>query len=157
VPGRRRKTQWIDSIQSTYVTLAGAAGVGTIVSSTLLTEDELENVGGGATLIRIIGDIWTQQTAASPIVTHTVFQQPNYPGATAPVDWLEDAFQRKQMLGTYMVAPDAALTNIHTKLDLRTKRVMTQGIALTLESQNHTPAGNDSRFAFHFRMLLLLP
>ena len=154
----RRRTQWIDIIASDLATIAGAAAPGTIVQTNVLLESELEELHGGATLIRIIGDIWTVQSAGAPVITHSLLMLQNYTGAVAPTDWANDEFQRHEMIGTWMIVMDSGSTIAHhTMVDLRSKRKMRQGMALTLQSQNHRVAGHDATFALHLRCLLLLP
>ncbi len=155
---RRRRFQWIDSITSGYVALAGAVAPGTIVNSAIITEAELENVGGGATLIRVVGDIITQEVVGVPVVTHTLFIQQAFAGAGFPADWDGDTFQRADVLGTWMHGPCSnTLFTVHERIDLRTKLKLGQGIELDLASQNHSVATNDAIFIFHLRFLLMLP
>ncbi len=154
----RRRTQWIDAIDSTGFSVAGAAAPGTIVSTSLVTEGELENLGGGVTLLRVIGDIWTRRTAGTaPVITHTLFQRQAYAGQVNPTDWANDEFQRVNMLGTWMHVPGTDVLIVRERVDLRTKRKFGQGVALTLETQNHSIANQDVFVTLHLRMLLLLP
>ena len=81
---RRRRFQWVDAIEATYIAIAGAVAPGTIVTNTIITEAELENVGGGATLIRVVGDIVTQETVGVPVVTYTLAIMEQFAGATSP-------------------------------------------------------------------------
>ena len=154
----RRRTQWIDAIDATGFSIAGAAAPGTIVSNLLVGEAEMENVGGGATLLRVIGDIWTRRSAGTaPTVTHTLFMNQAFAGAVDVVDWNNDAFQRPQMLGTWMYVPGTDVLIVRERVDIRTKRKLMQGNRLTLEFQNHALAGENVFVSFHLRMLLLLP
>lgn len=154
----RRRTQWIDAIDATGFSVAGAVAPGTIVSSLLVGEAEMENLGGGVTLLRVIGDIWSRRTAGTaPVMTHTLFLNQAFAGAVDVVDWNNDAFQRRQMLGTWMHIPGTDVLIVRERVDIRTKRKFGQGERFTLESQNHSVAGNDVFVAFHLRMLLLLP
>ena len=154
----RRRTQWIDAIDATGFTVAGAVAPGTIVSSLLVGEAEMENLGGGVTLLRTLGDIWTRRTVGTaPVVTHTLFMNQAFAGATDVVDWNNDAFQRKQMLGTWMHVPGTDVLIVRERVDIRSKRRLGQGERLTLESQNHSIASQDVFVTFHLRMLLLLP
>ena len=57
---RRRRTQWIDNLIDTEVLVAG----GTISTTTQVSEGELENLGGGMTLIRVIGDLLPRTRAS---------------------------------------------------------------------------------------------
>ena len=154
----RRRTQWIDAIVSTGQTIAGAAAPGTIVANTIISETEMEQYGGAATLIRVIGDIFTRRAAGVAVITHTLFLLENYAGATAPTDWANDEFQRKDVLGNYMaVLPSDSSGMVHERIDLRTKRKLGQGQSLQLASQNHSIAGQDAVLYFHLRCLVLLP
>ena len=155
---RRRKFQWVDAIVATPVALVGAAAPGTLVSSTIITENELENVGGGATLMRVVGQIITGELQNKPVVTHTLFVFENYVGSALPADWDNDTFQRAGVLGTWMVFPGSnTLLTVSTEVDLRTKRKLGQGVTVLLHSQNHAIANQDAEFVFHLRCLLLLP
>ena len=57
----KRKTQWIDAVQQSAVAVPATS----ITEQTLVTETELENVAGGATLIRIVGRILTFAVTAN--------------------------------------------------------------------------------------------
>ena len=154
----RRRTQWIDAIASTSQNINGAAAPGTVFSNLLVGEAEMENLGGGVTLLRVIGDIWTRRIAGTaPVVTHTLFMNQAFAGAVDVVDWNNDAFQRKQMLGTWMHIPGTDVLIVRERVDIRTKRRFGQGERFTLESQNHSIAGENVNMTFHLRMLLLLP
>ena len=154
----RRRTQWVDAILSDVTTIAGAAAPGTLVEQSIVTEVEMENIGGGATVIRIIGDIWTLQSAGAPVVTHTLYLRQEYQGVTSVSDWVNDAFQRTEVMATWMVALDSGSSQAHhTMVDIRSKRKLRQGISLLLSSQNHRIAGHDATYLFHLRCLLLLP
>ncbi len=155
---RRRRTQWIDAINTGPITVLGAIAPGTLNEETMVSEGEMENIGGGATLIRTVGEIWTLQSVGAPAFTHTLFLAQNFVGATFPADWDADAFQRQQVLGTWMGLLDAGSNRSYRhSIDLRSKRKLTQGLSLTLSTQNHRTAGHDLQYAFHLRMLLLLP
>ena len=155
----RRRYQWIDAIVSSETALVGAAAPGTIIEDAIVLESELENIGGGATLMRVVGDIWIRRTAGTaPIVSHTLFVAQQFVGIVQPTDWVGDTFQNKMVLGTWlsMVGSTDGLT-VHHRVDLRTKRKLGQGVAVLLASQNHSIATNDTAYVFHLRCLLLLP
>ena len=155
---RRRKTQWIDGLVTSNVAVAGAAAPGTVVDTTMLAEAELENIGGGGTLIRVVGDLIFRRTAGAPVVTAVLFVAQNYVGAVNPTDWDVDAFQREENLGSWMSAGmDTTLSWDRHHIDLRTKRKLTQGVTVQLAVQNHSVAANDLNFNCHFRFLILLP
>ncbi len=154
---RRRKTQWIDSIISTEFTLPGAAAPGTVDNRTLLSETEIENVGGGSVLTRIVGDIGLRAAGAdTPVVTASVMLFSNFVGSTFISDYDGDAFQRQGMLWTRMGLPIAG-DAVRWFVDWRANRKMTQGMTLQLALQNHSLAGIDAEIIFHLRMLILLP
>ena len=155
----RRRYQWIDAIVTTEVALVGAAAPGTIIEEAILLETELENIGGGGTLIRVVGDIWARRTqGTAPILTSTLFVAQQHVGVVQPTDWVQDTFQNKFVLGTWlgMVGSTDALT-VHFKVDLRTKRKLGQGVAVFMAMQNHSLANQDIAYVFHLRCLLLLP
>ena len=154
----KRQTQWIDTIQSAVQSIAGAVAPGTIDSNVMILESEAENVGGGGTVSRIVGDIWVARTAGAPVVTATVMVFDTYVGAALPTDWDNDTFQRRAVMWTAMWVLNSTTDGFQRRtLDVRTKRKLGQGQRLTLEIQNHGTAGNDAQFAFHLRSLLLLP
>jgi len=154
---RRRRFQWIDALVSSPIAVAGAAAPGTISNQTIISEVELENVGGGATMMRVVGDIILRATAGNPVFTYALWVFPAYVGSVQPTDWDNDTFQRADMLGTWTVqAPVADRISI-VRVDLRTKRKLGQGVQVQLAIQNHSIAGNDASIAFHLRSLLLLP
>ena len=155
---RRRRYQWVDAAEFTPIAIAGAAAPGTLVQNTIILESELENVGGGATLIRVVGEIITGEVLGKPVVSHTLFVFNNYAGAALPVDWDNDVFQRSDVLGTWTHFPGSnTLFTVQERIDLRTKRKLGQGVSVILHSQNHAIAAQDAEFVFHLRCLLLLP
>ncbi len=154
---RKRRTQWIDSIQSTEFTILGAAAPGTVDDRTLLSEAEIENVGGGAVLTRIVGDIALRAAGAdTPVTTASIMLFSNFVGSTFIVDYDADAFQRQGMLWTRIGLPTAG-DAVRWFVDWRANRKMTQGMTLQLALQNHSVAGIDVEVIFHLRMLILLP
>ena len=155
---RRRRTQWIDALSSTEVVVAAGA----IDNTTQVSETELENMGGGMTLLRVIGDILPRVRASGGAVVQaqfTLFVFEPYAGGVAPTAWDVDTYQRKSMLGTFMWR-DAGVANqagvprsIH--VDLRTKRKIGQGERIELATST-TGTGGTSYFS-HLRFLFLLP
>jgi len=154
---RKRQYQWIDAIVADEITLAGAVAPGTIVNTTVVSEREMENIGGGGTLIRVVGDVYMRVAVGNPVVTAALFLQESYASAVAPTDWGNDEFQRKAYLGGMLLVGLVGNQLGHWKVDLRTKRKLTQGQQMELATQNHSTAGNDARIAFHLRFLVLLP
>ena len=153
----RRRTQWIDAIQSSFVVLAGAVAPGTVIETSLLTEAEIENLGGGLTLLKVIGDIVAVRTAGTPVLTFTLYFRQQYAGAVGVPDWDNDAFQRKAMVGTWMTTVQVQDATARLPIDLRSKRKIGQGVSLVLAAQNHSAAANDANYAFHLRALVALP
>ena len=153
----RRRFQWIDAIQTTEVVLNGAAAPGTIINETILSEAELENVGGGGTLIRVVGDIQVKRTLGTPVITASLFVREAYAGSVSPSDWTADTFQRRDMLGTWMFGGNVNTAAMYRVIDLRTKRKLGQGVDVLLAFQNHSVAGSDATYWFHLRALLMLP
>ncbi len=158
---RRRRFQWIDSVSTTPTAIAGAAAPGTIITQVVITEAEMENLGGGATLIRTVGSVWLSATAGRPVVTGALYLQENYAGSVPPTDWgINDTWQRKELLGSWMYWSRVGVGEDVTrewKVDLRAKRKLTQGQSLDFIFQNHSVATNDVEIVAHFRCLLMLP
>jgi len=151
----KRKTQWIDTVNSTANSLVGAAAPGTIVNEVILSENELENVPN-STLIRVVGNLIFARSAGTPVITAALWLAPNYSGVALPTDWDNDTFQRGSVLWTTMFMDTVGSTTVNHHLDIRSKRRMTQGMDLNLSIQNHSLAGNTVLFSFHLRCLLLL-
>ena len=153
----RRKTQWIDTVETTIVTVAGAAAPGTVSNELILSEAELENVPN-STLIRVVGTIWYVASAGAPIVTAALWLAPNYTDSVLPLKWDNDEFQRGSMLWTDLFMSSSSSDDpVRRTLDIRSKRRMTQGSDLTLSFMNHAVANNDVSIVYHLRCLLLLP
>ena len=155
---RRRRTQWIDALATTEIAVAGGA----IDNTTQVSEAELENMGGGMTLVRVIGDILPRVCASGGAVvqaTFNLFVFEPYAGGVAPTAWDVDTYQRKSLLGTWMWR-DGGVANqlgaprsIH--VDLRTKRKIGQGERIELATATGG-TGGVSYFS-HLRFLFLLP
>jgi len=155
---RKRRYQWIDSISTDYFVVNGAAAPGTISQVNSISEAEIENVGGAMTLIRTVGQILIQELLGVPVVTATLFLQAGFVGSTAPTDWVQDTFQRMNVLGTWLVGTGSNTNFVHTiNVDLRTKRKLGQGVSLDLAIQNHSVATNNISYAYHLRHLVMLP
>ena len=155
---RRRKFQWIDNLNTAPIVVAAGA----VSTTTQITEAELENLGGGVTLMRVVGDIipLCSTVATNGAVTFALFTFEQYTGSVAPTDWsLNDTYQGRRLLGTWLWRADQLANragvprSIH--VDLRTKRKLGQGIAVSLAVENHASQPID--FVAHLRLLLLLP
>ncbi len=154
---KRRRTQWVDALNPTLVTVNGAAAPGTISEAFIISEAELENLGGMATATRIVGSINFVHLLGIPVLTAVLYLRQEYAGVVSPVDWTQDVYQRMgvmwTMQRTYSVGASDAM---HVNVDIRTQRKIGQGRSLTLAVQNHAIAGNNAAFTFHLRALLLL-
>ncbi len=152
----KRRYQWIDAFQDGVTTVT----TGAIVNQTVVSEAELENVGGAATLIRVVGTILPLAAAtASARGVFVLFVLQTYGGAVAPTVWNNDTFQRKQNLGSWFwrdagIASQPGIPRV-ISIDLRTKRKLGQGEAITLATQN-SGSGQSLSFSFHIRALLLI-
>ena len=153
----KRRTRWIDTVSTTPVALAGAAAPGTVIDESILPENELETLGTGATLIRVVGHIHLSSLLIDPVVTAALWFAPNYAGAVFPVDWLNDVFERQSVIWTGLWRPKATKHSNVTVIDIRAKRKVSPGQSLILSMQNHSPAGSDAEYVYHLRSLLLLP
>ena len=153
----KRRTRWVDTVSTTAVVLAGAVAPGTVVDEAILPESELETLGTGATIIRVVGHIIMRSDAGAPVVTGCLWLAPNYAGAVFPTDWLNDTFERNAVMATFMWQPKAGLSTEPTPVDIRTKRKVSPGTSLILSLQNHSIASQDAAYVYHLRALLLLP
>ena len=150
----KRRTQWSDTVQSTVTAVAGIAQS----DETLVTEDEFENVGGGATITRIVGELWIHASLAAPVTGWAIWLKSVYTGATSPDLWDNDTFQREAVMATgwYMSGGHTQERLQRYVIDVRTKRKVGQGRALLLSFQNYI-ASTTIQYTFHIRTLLLLP
>ena len=153
----RRRTQWVDALQTSAQLLPGAVAPGTVVDITILSEAEMEELGGGVTLIRVVGHLYCTRTAGTPAVTGCLWLAPAYAGAVFPVDWTQDEFQREANIWSFQYAGNVQSGASRFNIDIRSKRKLGQGKTLQLSLQNHNIAGNDASIFFHLRCLLLLP
>ncbi len=157
--GKKRRYQWIDAIDLAQTSIAAGA----ISDQGLLTEAELENVGGGATLERIVGSIIVTAGAATRgQMAMGIFLLEQYAGASIPTVAAmaaNDTYQRKDCLwtGIAITAADGdfsfAVPRVH-HLDWRSRRKLGQGVRCTLLT---TATSSAMRVSFHLRFLLALP
>ena len=156
---RRRRYQWIDAVDFTQTSTAANA----LGSFDQVTEAEIENLGGGLVLERIVGSLvvtngavgrgqygvalWTSETfAGASLPTAAALQQPDF-------------YQRKEMLWTgYGCVQtgadfDFGVPRVH-HIDWRSKRKMGQGMKISLLV---APVSNAVRSSFHLRYLFVLP
>ena len=158
--GKRRRYQWIDAIEFTNAASVAANGLG---NADIVSETEIENLGGGITLERIVGSIIVTagsvgraQYAVALMVIET------YAGATLPNVAsfnTPDLYQRKDNLwsshGRIETSQDFAFGVPRTfQIDWRSRRKMSQGQKITLFVQ---PQSNAVRYTYHLRMLFALP
>ena len=153
---RKRRTQWIDSLATSEIAVAGAAAPGTINEQVLVDEAEIENVGGAATVTRIVGSITLQRTLGSPVLSIAIWLGSAFVGAANPTDWDQDTYQRSRVLWTYQTLLTTDPANRQLTVDIRTQRKLGQGVALQMSVQNHSIANHNAEFTFHLRSLLLL-
>ena len=96
---RKRRTQWVEGINTAYQDLLGAAAPGTVLDEVIVSEGELENFNN-PTIIRVVGDILLLSSLGRPVVTATLWVAPRYADAILPSDWDQDAFQRGSVMWT---------------------------------------------------------
>ena len=156
---RRRRFQWIDAVDFIQTSTV-ANGIGTFDQ---LSESELENVGGGATLERIVGSIIvTNGAVGRGQYGLALFIAETFAGATLPTAAAlqqPDFYQRKEILWTgYGCLQtgadfDFGVPRVH-HIDWRSRRKLGQGEKVTLLV---APVSNACRSSFHLRYLLALP
>ena len=114
--GKRRRYQWIDAIDLAQTSIAA----GTVSQQGLLTEAEIENVGGGATLERIVGSIIVTAGSVGRGQLHMgLFLLETYAGATIPTAAAlasPDTYQRKDCLWTGIAVACANSLNDTSKV-----------------------------------------
>jgi len=151
--------QWIDAISITP-TVVAAGAVGNVDQ---VTEAELENLGGGGTLERIVGSIiMVAGSATQGRYTVGLMIQETYAGATLPsaAAWLTpDVYQRKDMLWSSIgVTTTGAVNNIAVprvhNVDWRSRRKLGQGVKVTLSV---SVLLQSVQFISHLRFLVRLP
>ena len=152
----RRRFQWIDNIEQDVLSIAAGA----VLNTDQVSEAEIENLGGAMTLTRVVGSI-TPLSGATPTARFSLalFVFNTYVGAVPPTDWVNDTFQRSNLLGAWWwssagVASGAGIPRSF-QIDLRTKRKLGQGVKIVLAVQNH--GGATGTYTSHFRFLMQLP
>ncbi len=148
-----RRTQWIDSLITTPQTVAATA----VSTNAVVTEAEIENLGGGTTLVRVIGDIVMARTASTPVASANLYIQDTYLGSAAPTSWVQDTYQRQNLLWTRLWFGTSAIVQDQMPMwvDLRSKRKVTQGQLVNLAIENYGDGA--LTFVMHLRCLFLLP
>jgi len=153
---RKRRTQWIDTVQTVAIGIVGAADPGTVSNRVIVAESELENLGGMATITRVVGTLLVASSAGFPLVSWVIWTTSSEVSSVRPTDWVQDTYQRQAVMATGMVQPSSENPVIHIAFDVRSQRKIGQGRQLELTLQNHSIASNDANFTFHTRVLLLL-
>ena len=153
----KRKTRWVDLVQTTPIVLAGAVAPGTINNLVVVSEIELESIGDGATLIRTVGHLFAVRNAGTPVLTGMLWFADAFVGATRPTDWDQDAFERKSNMWSFLYSSAVQSGSGRDDIDIRTKRKVSPGQTLLLSLQNHSTAGQDVQVVLHMRFLFLLP
>ncbi len=153
----RRRTRWVDFVQTDQIALIGAAAPGTLNNLEVVSEAELETIGDGATLVRVVGHIFLIRTAGTPVLTGCLWFADAFVGATRPIDWNQDAFERKSNMWSFLYASSVQSNSARFDVDIRTKRKVSAGDTLLLSLQNHSLVNNDVNFVAHLRFLMLLP
>ena len=92
----KRRTQWIDAINSTPTDVAGIINV----DEALVSESELENVGGASTITRVVGEIWIHSLLVVPVAGWTIWLHGVYVGSVTLTLWDIDTFQRQRVMAT---------------------------------------------------------
>ena len=157
---RRRRYQWIDAVDLDITTNTVAAGA--VRNSDVVSEAELENLGGGMTLQRIVGRIVIVDGDATPSsFALALFMQPTYAGATLPTDWtVPDTYQSKNVLWSDVGRSEGLGANRLCvprtyPMDWRSARKMSQGFKIVLAVDNAFLG--IVRMGFHLRFLFQLP
>ena len=156
---RRRRYQWIDAVDFTQTSTAANA----LGSFDQVTEAEIENLGGGLVLERIVGNlVVTNGAVGRGQYGVAIWMNETYAGATLPTAAAlqqPDFYQRKEMLwtgyGTLQTGADFdfGVPRVH-HIDWRSKRKCGQGMKVSLLV---APVSNACRSSFHLRYLFVLP
>ena len=149
--GTKRRTVWKDSI-SPAQTLAAT----TITEEVLLAESDIEALGSGVTVTRIVGTLSISAVAgATNIVAAAVWLTPAYSGRGIPSALSIDFFERSRTMWTLQRMIDLADDTTHVPIDIRTQRKLGSGVSLDMIVENKS--ANVITFAYHLRCLVLLP
>ena len=153
----KRRTQWIDTIQTARPSVAGLS----MSHVDLVSESDFENLGGGVTIVRLVGELWFsgEAVADAPTVAWAIWLAAEYAGSANPTILDNDFFQRQRVMHTGMYFRDG--TDDHTwykkDIDIRGKRKVGQGQALKLSFENFALGAQAFVYGYHIRTLLLLP
>ena len=149
----KRKTHWIDAVQSPVSLTQGS-----ISEFTLVTESELENLSAsGLTLVRIVGEMVLTRTSGAPVTKWAIWIAPNYVGVTLPTIWDEDTYQRARVLHTGIDAfPSNCVQTHRFTVDVRAQRKVSQGVFINLSFENDSQVGVMA-LIYHLRLLFKLP
>ena len=153
----KRRTQWIDTIETSRPTLAGQA----LAHIDIVSEADFENLGGGVTIVRIVGEMWFSGPALddSPTVAWAIWLAAEFSGSGNPDILNNDFFQCQRVMSTGMFLQNGRDDDQYVKMDvdIRGKRKVGQGQALKLSFENFALSGQVFEYAYYLRTLLLLP
>ena len=153
----KRKTTWDPTFQSSRQVLNGAAAPGVVVDEVILAESDIESKYRGATLIRVVGDVIFEAVGGDPVISVVLWFAQAYAGFVRPADWANDELDTRNVIMSWLVMPDASNVDGHIHVDVRSKRKLGGNTQLLMSIQNHAIAGNDARYVYMLKSLLLLP
>jgi len=146
----RRRTVWKDSIIAN-----GALAGTTVVANPLLAETDIEGLGSGVTVTRIVGDLFlTYAVGVANVISGAIWVTPQFGGVGVPA-LVIDFFERSRVMWTMQRQIDLADDTTRVPIDIRTQRKLGSGVALDLVLDNKSV--NALTFSFHLRALVLLP
>ena len=146
----KRRTVWKDAIAET-----GALAATTVSGEILLAESDIEGLGSGVTVTRVVGSISLSYAAGvANVVSGMLWVAPVYSGATTPSLSI-DTFERNRTMWTFQRVIDLADDTTLIMVDVRTQRKLGSGVALELILDNK--AANALTYSYHLRSLVLLP
>lgn len=159
----RRRLRWYD-IAANRTVLASAAG-GSIAQEILLTETQIEELGGGMTLMRIIGDIYLSRVGTAPVVQMVIVAQHAQAAASkvagyyGPANVEDNAEEMGTLWNRLWADVDLSFSGTHVPVDIRRRIKLQQGmeVALYLENWTLSAAADNASYLYHLRCLVALP
>ena len=148
-----RRTQWIDAIINVSVVQIGGP---TISSHVIVSEAEIENLGGAATITRVVGSINVRSILLDTIFSAMIWVNSSFVGAGLPIVLDADIFQRSRNMWSDYKWQAVGDDTYKREVDIRTQRKLGQGVDVLLTVENANVVGNTLEFVYHLRMLLLL-
>ena len=147
----KRRTVWKDAIAP-----ANTLAATTVVEEILLAEADIESLGSGVTVTRIVGSLSLHFAAGvTNVVAAAIWVRPTYLGAAAPTSLNIDFFERSRTMWTMQRMIDPADDTTLVPIDIRTQRKLGSGVELDLVIENKS--AQIVTFAYHLRSLVLLP